>query len=440
MPLSQRFFLVALVVVFGSVVAFGGWTGAYVSDSIVRGVGETAASSIKALVSRALDGVLINGQPNEQDRSDLEAIFDVASGTDNTRLLLLRLHRPDGETVLEIGNELRDETLEANLELAGEGKVSVQLINVVIPGIAGLPSSPLPVIKIYGPLTSNSGDIIGTTELLFGAKAIATLQSQARSAAWIIAALVGFVALGVVAIVVDLFGRIIVAQRRRLATNLARTRELLRDNVALQQASSALRLESLLANERVLNEVGSDIHDGPVQLLTLLILRLPGGDEVAEANRGLAQQSMEELRAISSGLVLPEIDTMSLGQAVEAAIERHQNQTGRSVATRIDVPPDAMGTLPARICAFRVSQEALGNAARHGGGEVESISAQLDGGWLTIRVANPLPAGVDLTVEKGRLGLRGMQLRVESQLGRLDLRASNGQAILEARFPIEEQP
>jgi signal transduction histidine kinase len=71
---------------------------------------------------------------------------------------------------------------------------------------------------------------------------------------------------------------------------------------------------------------------------------------------------------------------------------------------------------------------------------VESISAQLDGGWLTIRVANPLPAGVDLTVEKGRLGLRGMQLRVESQLGRLDLRASNGQAILEARFPIEEQP
>ncbi len=155
------------------------------------------------------------------------------------------------------------------------------------------------------------------------------LQAQARTDAWIIAALVGFAALGTVAMLVDVTSDIIAQQRQRLAANLQRTRGLLRQNIALHQVSDSLRMESILANERVLAEVGSDIHDGPVQLLTLLILRLPGKAEGANADRGLAQQALEELRNISAGLVLPQLATMDLEQSIEAAISRHQNPDGR---------------------------------------------------------------------------------------------------------------
>lgn len=440
MPLSQRFFAVALVVVLGIAIAQGSWTGAYVSDSIVRGVGETAASSINALVSRTLDGALTSGSLSAEDRRDIDAAFDVANSTDSTRLLLLRLRKLDGSLVFQTGNDLRDETSVADQAAAAKGEVSVQLIDVVVPGIGGLPSSPLPVMKIYTPLSSNEGDIIGVAELFFGARAIATLQSQARTAAWTIAGLVGFFALGMVAIIVEVTGRVIEAQRLRLATNLARTRGLLKGNIALQQVSERLRMESILANERVLSEVGSDIHDGPVQLLTLLILRMPGANEAAETNRSLAQQAMEELRAISSGLLLPEMTAMSLGGAIEAAIERHQNLAGRGVEQIIDIPEGTAAPLTARICAYRVTQEGLTNAFRHGGGATPRIRARLDGTWLEIQVSNPLPDGASLQPSARGLGLRGMQFRVESQGGQLRLFTAGGQAILNARIPLGDQP
>src|SRR5690606_2447778 len=93
-------------------------------------------------------------------------------------------------------------------------------------------------------------------------------------------------------------------------------------------------------NERVLAEVGSDIHDGPLQLLTLLILRLPGADGKAISNRELAQRALEELRAISSGLVLPELAEMTLAEAINAAITRHKDLTGTAVTASIDLPPE----------------------------------------------------------------------------------------------------
>ncbi|MGN6487674.1 MAG: sensor histidine kinase [Devosia sp.] len=438
--MSQRFFFVALVVVLGTVVAYGGWTGQYVADSIVRGVGETAARSINALVSRSLEGVLLRGSLSEQDRREIDAAFDVASSTDRTRLLLLRLRQLDGTLVLQTGNDLRDDASKASQAAAAEGKVSVMLIDVVVPGIGGLPASPLPVMKIYTPLSASDGRILGIAELFFGARAIAERVAEARMTAWMIAALVGFLALGLVALIVDVTGRVIETQRLRLARNLARTRALLKGNIALQQVSDRLRMESILANERVLSEVGSDIHDGPVQLLTLLILRMPATSEAARTDLALAEQAMEELRAISSGLVLPEMTSMSLGQVIEAAVERHQNLTGRGVDSSLDIPAGTESPLTTRICAYRVTQEALTNAFRHGGGATPRISARLEKGWLEIRVTNTLPEGASIEPSPGRLGLRGMQFRVESQGGRMRLFTSGGEAILDACIPLDERP
>lgn len=440
MRLSQRFFLVALIVVLGVVIAFGGWAGAYVSGTIVKGVGATAAGSIEALISRRLDGALTEGSLTDDDRRVIEAAFDIASSTDSTRLLMLRLRRLDGELVLQTGNDFEDAMSMPDHMAAAQGQLDVRLIDVTVPALGGLPASRLPVLKIYTPLRDDDESVIGVAELYFGARAVTELQAQARTDAWIIAALVGFAALGTVAMLVDVTSDIIAQQRQRLAANLQRTRGLLRQNIALHQVSDSLRMESILANERVLAEVGSDIHDGPVQLLTLLILRLPGKAEGANADRGLAQQALEELRNISAGLVLPQLATMDLEQSIEAAISRHQNLTGVEIEASIDIPARTTAPLTARICAYRVVQEALTNAYRHNDGGGAHVGARVTAGWLELTITNAIAPGVSLQPSVDRLGLRGMFFRVESQGGRLDVAMERGEARVRAQIPLAELP
>lgn len=440
MRLSQRFFLIAFIVVLGVVIAFGGWAGAYVSGTIVKGVGATAAGSIEALISRRLDGALTAGSLSDADREAIEAAFDVASSTDSTRLLMLRLRRLDGELVLQTGNDFEDAMSVSEHMAAAQGQLDVRLINVTVPALGGLPASELPVLKIYTPLRDDDETVIGVAELYFGARAVTELQAQARTDAWIIAALVGFAALGTVAMLVDVTSDIIAEQRLRLAATLRRTRSLLQQNIALQQVSDSLRMESILANERVLAEVGSDIHDGPVQLLTLLILRLPGKADAANADRGLAQQALEELRGISAGLVLPQLANMDLEQSIEAAIGRHQNLTGIEVEAEIEVPAGTTAPLTARICAYRVVQEALTNAYRHSDGGGAHVAARIAEGWLELEITNAIEMGASMQPSVDRLGLRGMFFRVESQGGRLSVSTDGGVARVRAQIPLVALP
>src|SRR5690606_38475222 len=121
-------------------------------------------------------------------------------------------------------------------------------------------------------------------------------------------------------------------------------------------------------NEQLLAGIGSDLHDGPIQLLTLLTLKLasrtitrqgplPAGlaDEI-EAVQQIAGDAITELRNISTGLSLPEIGDMTLDQALRSAVSHYVDMTGDSID--IDFRDlDTPITEAAKICAYRVVQE-----------------------------------------------------------------------------------
>ena len=69
-----------------------------------------------------------------------------------------------------------------------------------------------------------------------------------------------------------------------------------------------MRMNASKSNENLLNSIGADIHDGPVQLLSALLLKPHDVDLV----RQLARQVLDELREISGGLVLPELEPLPL--------------------------------------------------------------------------------------------------------------------------------
>lgn len=442
MSLSQRFFWTALVVVLVAMLTLGNWTSDYVSDSIVTGVGGTAAASIEALVSRSLDDRMADGRQLSDRQAELDEVFEIGNTAESARLLQIRIRDLEGRIQYASLGGLRDESDTGYLLAASEGKLFARVVDLPLQSLGSLPERTLAVLKIYTPLRRvRSGEVFAVAELYFSARSVRELQARAQSDVWIIVGTIGIAAAGTLGLLVDVTGRIITRQRVRLARNLRQSRQLMRENARLNAASEKLRLEASLANEHVLAQVGSDIHDGPVQLLTLLILRLTRSGEKAGGNSvdaaALAAEAMEELRGISAGLVLPELAKVGLADTILLAVSRHESLTGTSVRRLVDVSEAA--PISAKVCAYRVVQEALNNAHRHGGGHHQVVKATSADGWLDLEVTNKLTPGEVPVVASSadQIGLRAMRFRVEALGGTLAVEFGSV-ARVSARIPLSQ--
>lgn len=442
MSLSQRFFWTALSVVVVAMLILGNWTSDYVSDSIATGVGGTAAASIEALVSRSLDDQMAGGRQLSDRQAELDEAFEIGNNAESARLLQIRIRDLLGNIQYASLGGLRDETDTGYLQTASQGQLFARVVDLPLQSVGALPERSLPVLKIYTPLRRvRSNEIFAVAELYFSARSVRELQARAQSDVWIIVGMIGFGAIGTLALLVDVTGDIITRQRVRLAQNLQQSRQLMRENARLNAASEKLRVDASLANEHVLAQVGSDIHDGPVQLLTLLILRLTrsgekaGGNSVAAA--ALATEAMEGLRGISAGLVLPELAKVGLAASILLAVSRHESLTGTSVRRAVNVSEDA--PINAKVCAYRVVQEALNNAHRHGGGHDQVVSAGSADGWLNLEVTNKPKPGARPTVASSadQIGLRAMRFRVEALGGTLAVEFGSVARVV-ARIPLSQ--
>ncbi len=78
---------------------------------------------------------------------------------------------------------------------------------------------------------------------------------------------------------------IIANQKMTLKARLAQAQALAEQNTELRKAADRARMDATKSNEQLLNRIGADLHDGPVQLLSLLILKLGGSLEAPIRSR-----------------------------------------------------------------------------------------------------------------------------------------------------------
>src|SRR5690606_28700387 len=138
--------------------------------------------------------------------------------------------------------------------------------------------------------------------------------------------------------------------------------ETLNTNRALRQRvqDAAQRVASL--NERHLRQIGADLHDGPAQLLALALLQLDSaGDgsrngEALASIRAVLEDAMAEVRAISGGLMLPQIEQAGLNQIVDMAISMHRQRTGTAVEVERKGPAPVELTASEKITIYRFVQ------------------------------------------------------------------------------------
>jgi signal transduction histidine kinase len=200
---------------------------------------------------------------------------------------------------------------------------------------------------------------------------------------------------------------------------------------------SAARTTSL--NEQALRRIGADLHDGPGQALAFAVLRLEtlseGHTELGVV-KGVVQDALAEIRAISTGLRLPELGDLPLEQVIGRAVRDHGRRSGTPVELLLGNLPQQV-PLPVKIAAFRALQEALSNATRHGKGAQVTVNACLRRDQLCLTVTDRGPGFVaSSAADKGGLGLASMRERAELLGGRFRVQSSPRGTSVHLRWPV----
>jgi signal transduction histidine kinase len=246
-------------------------------------------------------------------------------------------------------------------------------------------------VRTGGGWASSNADVAGTVGI--AAAAVAPLAIRLVTTLSIDGSAVVFITLWVAAgAFIVLFG---ITPLVRLATRALRQRDLV---------ASAADVER--------RRIAGDLHDGPLQSLTLLAYRLDAAGD--GENAAFARDVVTELRAITSALRLPVVDDLGAGPALEWLTER----VGRLAGTAIELDRADNGRPPIEVehAIFRVAQEALANAARHGRPPIRvRYEADASRARLTVDDAGAGAGVVEAAHEDERgLGLVGMRERAHA--------------------------
>lgn len=185
-----------------------------------------------------------------------------------------------------------------------------------------------------------------------------------------------------------------------------------------RSALSESRMELRITEER--DRIAQDVHDITAHTLSVIVAQADGmaahsGDDLTRDRLGTiagsARSALTEIRTLLEHLEQrPDGDTAHGVSDLPALVESVR-RTGTEIefTEQGDAVPIATA---AALAAYRIAQEALTNAIRHGAPSEESVRVFLD--WradgLGLTVTSPLTPGFTTTAPPGR-GLIGMQQR-----------------------------
>jgi signal transduction histidine kinase len=257
------------------------------------------------------------------------------------------------------------------------------------------------------------------------------------AASWLIVGHVAFFMMAALWGIVVGGSRLIDEQKHKLATQVGELQVLLAHNEQLSARLRRANTTAADANEKLLRRIGADLHDGPAQLLSYTLLRLhkfaplverDGGEkECSELVliRDALRDTLREIRNISEGLALPELEPIPLAEVMELAITSHERLTHTFVSRKLDVHAGKKVPIALKVCVYRLLQEGLANAFRHASGSNQSVTAH-GTQIIEITVSDGGP-GIDADrLRLGGLGLAGLRARIEAIGGALGVCSTPG--------------
>lgn len=430
LSLARQFALAGGVVMLAATLLVGWFVAVRIEAVVVRNTANATALYMESFVAPLTQDLARGDMLSDQSRADLGAML--AGTALGRRVVSFKIWREGGLLVDASNVDLVGKTFPPteNLTQAWAGEVRADFEDTADPEDAREDALGVPLLEIYSPIREiATGRVIAVAEFYEVATQLKADLARARLTSW------GTVALVMLVIGGSLFA-IVLRGSRTIDNQLAALTELSSRNVALRLRVQGAAARFAAMNDQTLRRIGADLHDGPAQLMGFAALRLDAvrraagpGAAVDEVERAV-KDAIAEIRTISRGLSLPDIDRRALPDLVQGLADAHKVRTGAEVAVTCHVAPGIELPEAAKICIYRFVQEGLNNGWRHAEGKGQTVDLVLEGNDLRLTVADrgpgfaapPPGAGADGTT----LGLAGLADRVESLGGQFAARSRAG--------------
>jgi signal transduction histidine kinase len=188
---------------------------------------------------------------------------------------------------------------------------------------------------------------------------------------------------------------------------------------------------SFEAAEQERRKWARELHDETLQNLASLRVLLSAAKRHAETEPCVAviDQSVErvdetiaEMRRLIADLRPAALDQLGVGPALTALIDRVQSESGVAIDLRVDLSVRGGQRLVPQLedTVYRLVQEALNNAVRHGGARRAIVEVFEEAEEITVRVMDD-GSGFDPEAPRSGYGLTGMKERVALNGGNLEV-------------------
>ncbi|MBX5476978.1 MAG: sensor histidine kinase [Clostridia bacterium] len=193
------------------------------------------------------------------------------------------------------------------------------------------------------------------------------------------------------------------------------------------------------AQEEERRRLARDIHDGPAQLLANVVFRIEVSQKLLSIDRDralaeleqlktLVRHSLQDVRKIIFDLRPMALDDLGLIPALRGYLSTFGERTG--LATDLIVQGTERRVPPAvEVAAFRIAQEALSNAWKHGDATRATVTVRFEPGQLSVAIEDD-GAGFNVAEalqRQGGFGLLSMRERAGLVGGSLDIVSAPGE-------------
>ena len=439
--LVQRFRLASLFIMILGTVVIGAWVGEQIKINVINESATTTALYMDSFITPNLQELATSDSLTPENFSNLS---NVLSKTDLGRqIVTIKVWGKDNRVLYSNSSSLVGRTFPSaeDLDKARKGEIVAAISTLQEDENVEERRLYKSLLEIYIPIRLNGTDqVIAVAEFYKKVDSLESDIAAAQRKSWFI---VGSAMTAIYVIVIGFvqwIGYRIGRQERELRNQVVRLTELLAQNAELDKRMRRAAANTTALNEGLLRRTSAELHDGPVQEVSLALLRLDRVNAQNETCRVVNQDfecndhlptvqtslqiALQEMRTIATSLGLPQLDNMPLTEVFARVVRSHEKRTRTKVTLNINNLPE-QATLPVKITIYRVIQEALNNAYIHAGGMDQQVRANFENGLLQIEISDKGRGfDVSLPIEwDNHLGLAGMRERVESLGGLFEIQS-----------------
>lgn len=449
LSLAKQFALASLLVISLGMFGLGHWINAQIREGVIQHTASTTTFYMASFVEPLAQNLESQKTFNAETNKAFDALLN---GPLKGKLVAIKIWNLDGSIAYSNFYELIGQRFPIDNSLAGalRGEIKAELGYTSAAENLVERKLDLLLLEVYSPIHHlTSGKLIGVGEFYLNSDDLLDDLKKQTIRTWGLVGILTVSMIGILSAIMFSASTTIDQQQIQLNQQVFDLSQLLEANDQLNKNLGDANKNAVLLNDRLLNRLGSDLHDGPAQLLSFALLRLPSIAEngnkqnVSESKKlqKAIKEALTEIRLISTGLNMPQLENCSLKEVAKLAIENHESMTRTKVDLKVEnIPRNALAAL--KVCVYRVIQEGLANSFKHGGGIGQSVTLRESDNKIVLEVSDK-GKGFIWKPDKDNskhLGLFGLLNRVHVLGGTVNVvSAPNKGCCITAIFPIDPE-